>query len=162
VLVTNQGFEDTYGSTSVGCPFLSKEFTVEIVDYEHIWVDGLNRGDVATADRVFAPDCVIHINGSPDPDLSVAGFKQMIGGLLAAFPDLRLTIEDQIAAGDKVATRWTAEGTNTGPLGPVAPTGRRIRTAGLILDRVAGGRVVERWEVWDQMGMLQQLGLAPA
>ena len=128
--------------------------------YEQTWVDGLNRGDVSVADEVFAADCVIHINGSPDRNLDVAGFKQMIAGLLAAFPDLRLTIEDQVVAGDKVATRWVAEGTNSGPFGSVPATGRRVRVDGLILDRVVDGRVVERWEQWDQAGMMQQLGLA--
>ena len=133
---------------------------MQISDYERTWVEGLNRGDLSIADRVFAPDCVIHINGSPDPNLSVDGFKQMMSGLLAAFPDLHLTIDDQIGAGDKVATRWSAEGTNSGPFGTVPATGRRVRVNGLILDRVAGGKVVERWEQWDQMGMMQQLGLA--
>ena len=66
----------------------------------------------------------------------------------------------EIVPGDKVATRWTAEGTNNGALGPVPATGRRMRITGLILDRVVGGKVVERWEQWDQMGLLQQLGLA--
>jgi steroid delta-isomerase-like uncharacterized protein len=133
---------------------------MEITAYERTWVEGLNRGEVSIADRVFAPDCVIHINGSPEPNLSVDGFKQMVAGLLAAFPDLRFTIDDQIVAGDKVATRWTAEGSNSGAFGSVPATGRRVRIGGMILDRVAAGKVVERWELWDQMGMLQQLGLA--
>jgi steroid delta-isomerase-like uncharacterized protein len=133
---------------------------MEITAYEGTWVEGLNRGEVSIADRVFAPDCVIHINGSPEPNLSVDGFKQMVAGLLAAFPDLRFTIDDQIVAGDKVATRWTAEGSNSGAFGSVPATGRRVRIGGMILDRVAAGKVVERWELWDQMGMLQQLGLA--
>ena len=135
---------------------------MEITAYERTWIEGLNRGDVSAADRAFAPDCVIHINGSPEPNLSLGGFKDMIGGLLSAFPDLRVTVVDQIVAGDKVATRWTAEGTNNGPFGPVPATGRRIRIGGLVLDRVVEGKVVERWEQWDQMAMLQQLGLAPA
>ena len=135
---------------------------MDITAYERTWIEGLNRGDISAADRAFAPDCVIHMNGSPEPNLSLGGFKEMVSGLLGAFPDLRFTTEDQIVAGDKVATRWTAEGTNTGPLGPVAATSRRIRIGGLILDRVADGKVVERWEQWDQMGMLQQLGLAQA
>lgn len=126
---------------------------------QQTWIDGLNRGDVSAADKAYAADCVIHINGSPDPNLSVAGFKQMMSGLLAAFPDLRITIEDQVVAGDKVATRWVAEGTNSGSFGGVPPTGRRVRVNGLILDRVADGRIVERWEQWDQAGMMQQLGL---
>ena len=124
-----------------------------------LWIEGLNRGNTSEAERVFSADCVIHINGSPEPNLSVDGFKQMVSGLLGAFPDLRITIDDQIAAGDKVATRWTAEGTNSGAFGSVPATGHRIRIGGMILDRVAAGKVVERWEQWDQMGMLQQLGL---
>lgn len=81
-------------------------------------------------------------------------------GLLAAFPDLHITIEDQVIAGDKVATRWVAEGTNSGAFGNAPATGRRVRVDGLILDHVADARVVERWEQWDQAGMMQQLGLA--
>ena len=135
---------------------------MDITAYQRTWVEGMNRGDVTAADRAFAPDCVIHINGSPEPNLSLGGFKEMVSGLLGAFPDLRVTVEDQIAAGDKVATRWTAEGTNSGPFGPVPATGRRVQTSGLILDRVVDGKVVERWEQWDQMAMLQQLGLAQA
>jgi predicted ester cyclase len=138
----------------------SQEGIVQITEYERIWVEGLNGGDASVADDVFARDGVVHINGSPDPNLSVEGFKQMVSGLLTAFPDLRFTIEDQIVAGDKVATRWSAEGTNSAAFGPVPATGRRVRINGLILDRVAGGKVVERWEQWDQMGMMQQLGLA--
>ena len=133
---------------------------MQITDYERVWIEGLNRGDASVADDVFASDGVIHINGSPDPNLSVEGFKQMISGLLSAFPDLRITIEDQFVAGDKVATRWSAEGTNKGPFGPVPATGRRVRINGMLLDRVAGGKVVERWEQWDQMSLMQQLGLA--
>jgi steroid delta-isomerase-like uncharacterized protein len=133
--------------------------TMHDTDFERRWVEALNRGDVAVADETFTQDCVIHITGSPEPDLSVEGFKQMVAGLLAAFPDLHFTIEDQIVSADKVATRWTAEGTNTAPLGEVPPTGRRVHVDGLILDRVENGRVVERWEQWDQMAMMRQLGL---
>ena len=133
---------------------------VEVVEYERRWVDSLNRGDVSGADEAFSPDCVIHITGSPVPDLDLAGFKQMVGGLLAAFPDLRFAVEDQVADGEKVAMRWVAEGTHTGPLGPVPPTGKPMRVEGIIFDRVRDGRVVERWEQRDQPAMLRQLGLA--
>lgn len=139
---------------------VSSEVNVHLATYAHTWVDGLNRGDVSVADEVFATDCVIHINGSPDRNLDRAGFKHMVTGLLGAFPDLKVAIEDQIVVGDKVATRWVAEGTNSGAFGNVPPTGRRVRFEGLVLDRVIDGRVVERWEQWDQMGMMQQLGLA--
>jgi steroid delta-isomerase-like uncharacterized protein len=135
---------------------------MEITAYQRSWIEGLNRGDVSAADGTFAPSCIIHINGSPEPNLSLNGFKEMVSGLLGAFPDLRFTNEDQIVAGDKVATRWTAEGTNAGAFGPMPATGRHIQISGLVLDRVVDGKVVERWEQWDQMAMLQQLGLAPA
>jgi steroid delta-isomerase-like uncharacterized protein len=137
-----------------------REVHMQAATCQQTWIDGLNRGDVSVAETVFAADCVIHINGSPDRNLGLAGFKQMMVGLLAAFPDLRITIEDHVVAGNKVTTRWVAEGTNSGPFGNVAATGRRVRVDGLILDRVADGRIVERWEQWDQAGMMQQLGLA--
>ena len=133
---------------------------MQIPGYERTWLDGLNRGDVSIAQNVFTSDCVVHINGSPERNLSVDGLKQMVSGLLAAFPDLHFTIEDQFAAGDRVATRWLAVGTNSAAFGSVPATGRQVRVEGLILDRVAEGKVIERWEQWDQMGMIQQLGFA--
>lgn len=129
-----------------------------VAEYERRWVEALNRGDLAGADEAFAPDCIIHITGSPVADLDLAGFKQMLSGMLTAFPDLRFTIEDQIVAGDKVAMRWTAEGTHTGPLGDAPATGKRVRIDGLLFDHVVAGRVAERWEQWDQPAMLRQLG----
>jgi predicted ester cyclase len=84
----------------------------------------------------------------------------MVSVLLAAFPDLHFTVEDQITAGEKVAMRWVVEGTNTGPFGAAPPTGKRIHVEGVIFDRVVDGRVVERWEQWDQPAMMRQLGLA--
>ena len=131
-----------------------------VVEYEQKWIESLNRGDVSGADEAFAPDCVIHITGAPVPDLDLAGFKQMLGGFLVAFPDLRFTIEDQVVSGDKVAFHWFAEGTHTGPLGGAPPTGKRVRIAGVLFDHVVDGRVVERWEQWDQPAMLRQLGFA--
>jgi steroid delta-isomerase-like uncharacterized protein len=130
-----------------------------ITEYERKWVEALNRGDVSMADEVFTPDCIIHITGSSEPFHGTAGFKQMLEGMLAAFPDLNFTIEDQFIADDMVTTRWRATGTNTGSLGEVQPTGKKIEVEGLILDRVVNGKVAERWEQWDQTGMMQQLGL---
>ncbi|MGF1873929.1 ester cyclase [Photobacterium frigidiphilum] len=134
--------------------------SLTITKYEQIWVDGLNRGDVSGADEAFAENCIIHMAGAPDPNLSVSEFKELLSGLLTAFPDLHISVNDQMVFGDKVATRWTAIGTHTGPLGDSPPSGNKAKFEGLILDRVVEGQVVERWEQWDQMGMLQQIGLA--
>lgn len=131
-----------------------------VVEYERIWVEGLNRGDVSAADAVFAPDCVVHITGIAEPVRGVEPWKEVVAGLLRAFPDLHFTIEDQLVQQDRVAMRWRATGTHTGPLGDAPPTGKPIAIDGLILDRVVGGKVRERWEQWDQSLMLQQLGFA--
>lgn len=133
---------------------------LEVIKYEQNWIDGLNRGDVSPADQSFAPNCIIHMAGAPEPNLSVAAFKELVTGLLTAFPNFKITIEDQMVSGDKAAFRWIAKGTHTGPLGETQPTGKQAQFEGLIIDHVVGEQVVERWEQWDQMGMLQQLGLA--
>ena len=133
--------------------------TFQLVPYEQKWVESLNRGDVAAADEVFAADCVIHITGGKQPDLSVADFKEMLRAFLAAFPDLHFSIEDQLIDGDKVALRWMATGTHTAPLGVIPATGKRILLNGLILQHVANGQIVERWEQWDHTSLLAQLGL---
>jgi len=80
--------------------------------------------------------------------------------MLNAFPDLRFTVEDQVVQGDRVAFRWRATGTQKGPLGAAPATGKAVAVDGLIIDRIVGKKVQERWEQWDQSLMLQQLGLA--
>ena len=131
-----------------------------LLEHERIWVDGLNRADVSAADGAFAPDCVVHITGVPAPFHGVGAWKEFMSGILLAFPDLHFTIEDQLVQGDRAAFRWHATGTHTGPLGAAPPTGKSVALDGLILDRLVGGKVQERWEQWDQSVMLQQLGFA--
>jgi predicted ester cyclase len=131
-----------------------------LLEHERIWVDGLNRADVSAADGAFAPDCVVHMTGVPAPFHGVGAWKEFISGMLLAFPDLHFTIEDQLVQGDRAAFRWHATGTHTGPLGAAPPTGKSVALDGLILDRLVGGKVQERWEQWDQSIMLQQLGFA--
>ena len=131
-----------------------------VVDHERIWIDGLNRADISAADGVFAADCTVHMTGVEQPIRGVAAWKEFVGGLLKAFPDLHFTIEEQLTDGPRVVTRWRATGTHRGPLGPVPATGRPITVDGIIIDHLERGMVTERWEQWDQSRMLQQLGLA--
>jgi predicted ester cyclase len=131
-----------------------------VSEYEQKWVEGLNNGDISIANEVFQPDCVIHINGNPERDLTLDNFKQMIAGLFVAFPDLHFTINDQFSSGHKFSTRWTARGTNNGPFGEMSATGKEIVIEGLIIDYLVNGKVAKRWEIWDQMAMMQQLGIA--
>jgi predicted ester cyclase len=131
-----------------------------VMEHERIWIDGLNRGDLSMADATFAPDCVVHITGVAEPIRGIGPWKELVTGLLGAFPDLQFTIEDQLVDGDRAAFRWRAKGTHTGPLGAAPPTGKPVVLDGLILDRMVDGKVSERWEQWDQSIMLQQLGFA--
>ena len=131
-----------------------------VMEHERIWIEGLNRGDVSVADAVFVPDCVVHMTGVPEPLRGLGPWKELVGGLLRAFPDIQFTIDDQLVHGDRVAFRWRATATHTGPLGAAPPTGKPVALDGLILDRMGDGKVLERWEQWDQSLMLQQLGFA--
>ncbi len=111
-------------------------------------------------EEVYASDLVWH-----EPDQDVHGYeqaKQFISAYFQAFPDLSLTVEDVIAEGDKVVSRWTARGTHQGEIeefGP--PTGRQIELEGITIHRIEGGKIVEEWERYDNLGFMQQLGLVP-
>jgi steroid delta-isomerase-like uncharacterized protein len=76
-----------------------------------------------------------------------------------AFPDLRFTIEEQIAEGDRVMTRWTARGTHRGELMGIPPTEKTATVSGITLDRISDGRIAESIGSWDALGMMQQLGV---
>ncbi len=111
-------------------------------------------------DEVYAPDVVWH-----EPDQDIHGLeeaRQFISTYKAAFPDLNATIEYVIAEGDKVVTRITLRGTHQGEIeefGP--PTGRHIEMKGISISRIEGGKIVEDWDSFDNLSVMQQLGLVP-
>ena len=119
--------------------------------------EGCNTRRLSIFDELFAPDLVDH--GLP-PGLpkTLEGRKQLASLYWSAFPDLRLTIEDQIAEGEKVVTRWTARGTNMAELMGTPPTGRRMVVTGITVDRIVDGKIVERWGEINQLAILQRLG----
>jgi steroid delta-isomerase-like uncharacterized protein len=80
---------------------------------------------------------------------------------LGAFPDAEVTIEDQLAEGDKVVTRWTGRGTHQGELMGVPPSGNRVEVPGITISRIEGGKIVEEWENYDALGMMQAIGAVP-
>lgn len=121
-----------------------------------------NRGNLAIADELFAPDFVYHDPASHEDWHGPASVKRYAAMLRAAFPDLELTVEDQVADGDRVAYRWTARGTHRGELLGLAPTGQPVALTGIAIMRLAGGQIVELWEHYDTLGLLQQLGARPA
>jgi len=88
--------------------------------------------------------------------------RHFLLSLFAGFPDAQWTIEDQVAEGDRVVTRWTFTGTHRGTFMGIAATGRPFHCTGICIDRMVGGKVVEEWGEWDTLGMMQQLMLHPA
>jgi steroid delta-isomerase-like uncharacterized protein len=117
-----------------------------------------NKGDMAVCDAVFSADYIGHLPGTPAPVCGPREFGQLVQLYRTAFPDVHLTIEDVFAAGDRVAMRWTSRGTNLGSMMGVPPTGRRIEIMGVSIFRIAQGKVVEEWEGFDTMALMQQLG----
>jgi steroid delta-isomerase-like uncharacterized protein len=122
-----------------------------------IFEEVLNAGNLAVAAELIAPDFVEHYpRAGQGPGL--AGFKQRVMMLRAAFPDIHYTIEDEICVADRVVVRVTAHGTHRGRLGRLVPTGKRFVMPGIVIFHLADGKITERCASYDNLGMLQQLG----
>ena len=119
-------------------------------------------GNLDVVDEIVSTGYVGHDSAIPEPLRGPGAVKQAAAGYRAAFPDLRLTIESQIAEDDVVVTRWTATGTHQGELFGIAPTGKQATVSGISIDRFSGGKVAESWTNWDTLGLLQQLGAVAA
>jgi steroid delta-isomerase-like uncharacterized protein len=121
-----------------------------------------NEGKLDLAEELYAPDYVLHDPSLPEDLHGPEGLKQYAAMNLGAFPDARVTVEDQIAEGNMVATRWRATGTHTGELMGIPPTGRRSEISGITINRFSGSRIAEDWYQGDDLGMMQQLGVIPS
>jgi steroid delta-isomerase-like uncharacterized protein len=126
--------------------------------FEEVW----NKGNLAVLNELIAND---HVNSGPGtlPGLPTGpeGAKQFVMIYRNAFPDTHFTIDEQIAEGDKVVTRWTAHGTHQGELLGIPATDKSSTVTGISVDRIANGKIVESWGIFDQFGMMQQLGVIP-
>jgi steroid delta-isomerase-like uncharacterized protein len=125
-------------------------------------VEMFSTGDFSIADEIYGEDYVGHDPAKPEPIRGIAGAKEEAAGYRAAFPDLTLTIDHQVAEGEYVVTRWTARGTHDGDLDGIAPTGRSATTSGISMVRVVDGKIVEDYTQWDALGLMTQLGVVPA
>jgi steroid delta-isomerase-like uncharacterized protein len=117
------------------------------------WIQVWNDGNVDALEELFA-STYKHADGTDKATL-----KQSIEAMRQAFPDLHVTIDDQIVEGDKVVTRWTAHGTHQGSHYGVNATGKKMKNTGIGIDRIVDGKIVESWGSSDELGMFRQLGL---
>ncbi len=118
-----------------------------------------DRGNLDVADELFALNFVYHDPASGEDWHGPESVKRYAAMLRAAFPDLHYSVEDQIAKGDKVVTRYTASGTHQSELMGIAPTGNRVEITGISITRIEDGKIEEIWENYDTLGMMQQLGV---
>jgi predicted ester cyclase len=116
------------------------------------------KGNWDVIETHVSPDYVGHDPAAPGPIHGPAGMRANIERYLAGFPDAAITVDDQFAVDGKVATRWTARGTQTGEIAGIAPTGKEVTVSGLTVTHLDGDVVVEDWTTWDALGMLVQLG----
>jgi len=125
-------------------------------------VEMFSTGNFDIADEIYSEDYVGHDPTKPEAIRGIEGAKEEAAGYRAAFPDLTLTIDHQVAEGEYVVTRWTARGTHEGDLAGIAPTGKSATTSGISMVRVVDGKIVEDFTQWDALGLMTQLGVVPA
>ena len=122
---------------------------------------GFNKKDLSAFEAYFSPNLKDHALPPGLPE-GFEGRKMFYSAFLIAFSDLRVQIEDTFAEGDKLVTRWSARGTHSGELMGIPPTRKQVSVGGTAIDRFENGQSVEHWEVFDQVGLMQQLGVIPS
>jgi steroid delta-isomerase-like uncharacterized protein len=124
---------------------------------EEVW----NNHNPGAISEFVAADVIEH-----NPVLGLGpgreGFRQALETVFSAFPDVRITVEDLVAEGDKVVERWTGTATHRGAFMGVPPTNRHVSVEGIDILRYADGKRVETWHQWDALGVMQQLGAVPS
>lgn len=123
--------------------------------FEEIW----DKGNLELIDELFTTDFVRHGPNATEGEVrGQEGFESLVSMYRNALPDLRIPIEDQIAEGDRVVTRWTAHGTHQGELMGNAPTGNPAPVTGILVDRISGSKIEEEWVDYDTLRLMQQIG----
>jgi steroid delta-isomerase-like uncharacterized protein len=138
---------------------MSVEENKELINryFDEAW----NKRNPAADDEFIAPDVVVHAAPLPGAPPGVEGAKAVLQMFITAFPDLHVVNEDLVGEGDMIMQRWVSHVTHSGPLLGIPPTGKQVTLRGMNLFRIASGKIVERWGVFDALGLMQQLGVAP-
>lgn len=121
---------------------------------DEVW----NDGNLDVLDQLVTPNYVHHDPSIQEFGAGIEGFKRFVNMQRKAFPDLHILLEDQVAAGDKVADRWTGRGTHKEEFMGIPATNRQVVASGISIHRIAKGKIAETWNNFDALGMLRQLG----
>ena len=125
------------------------------------WIEAYNERDLEAEADVLAPGFVAHVPAAPGPLEGLEAWRRFSGPFAEAFPDLRLTVEDVVSDGEKVAARVAFRGTHRGEFQGIAPTDKEVAFSSMEFNRVVGGKVEEHWVELDLLGLMQQLGVIP-
>ncbi len=117
------------------------------------------KAAIAGNDKYHAPEFTIHLSSR---DFSLKEYGEIANTLVTAFPDLKYTIEDMVAVGDKVVVRYRFIGTQRGAYRGITPTGKSVNAEGIDIIKIAGSRIVDRGDAFDTLGLMQQLGAIPS
>ncbi|MFD4460464.1 ester cyclase [Nocardia sp. NPDC058480] len=125
--------------------------------------DAWNARDLDVFDELIADDAINHDPQNPFEEIhGPAGLRRLVQMYLTAFSEQRFLINEQIAEGDFVTTRWTGSGINDGEMMGMPATGKSAVVQGITINRFRDGKIVESWASWDTLGMMQQLGVVPS
>lgn len=123
--------------------------------FQEVW----NEGRIETVYELFSPEAIAHGQESAEAELhGPQEFESFVKKIREAFSDIHLTVEDVFATSDKGVLRWAGVMTHTGDALGIPASGRTIRLRGITMVRFADGKVIEGWDNWDQLGMMQQIG----
>jgi steroid delta-isomerase-like uncharacterized protein len=127
--------------------------------FEEVW----NQGREETVDELFAADAVAHGLGEGGTDArGPAEFKIFLRNMRSALPDVHVQVMDTIVEGENVAIRLLLTGTHRGDSLGIPASGRAVTVPAITMARLSNGQLVEGWNVWDQLGFLQQIGAVPS
>jgi steroid delta-isomerase-like uncharacterized protein len=126
--------------------------------YEEVW----NKRRVELVDELMSPSHAMHNNHVPDSCIGPEAYKREVARFMTGFPDLHFTVEDMLAENDKVAVGWTISGTHKGEFRGISPTGRKVSVEGITINHIADGKIMDSYISVDYLGLMQQLGVAPA
>ncbi len=134
---------------------MSAEENIAIIQHRY---EELNRHDLNAAMTLLAPNFVFYAPGATEAT-DAGGWRRFFTTYYRAFPDLRFIEDQAFASGNNVALRWTAHGTQLNEFLSVPPTGKQITTLGIALFHIEGGKIAAEWLEFDQLGLVQQLGV---
>jgi steroid delta-isomerase-like uncharacterized protein len=126
--------------------------------YEDVW----NKRKLELVSDLISPSHALHDNNSPGSSVGPEAYKAQMALFLAAFPDLRFTVEDTVAEKDKVAASWTISGTHKGEFWGVRPTNKQMSMDGITIHHIANGKIIDSYISSDALGLMRQLGVVPA